>query len=207
MKTICAQGPVVKGIDIYHGDMISNIGLVKAGIEYAFLKAYEKTIDSKFKSRWVAMKTAGIIRGAYDFFHPNINPLTQANAFLNIVGSLEVGDLPCALDWESTDGVPSATDRANALIWLQHVEQSTGVIPIIYTGPYFADALKLDSRFGRYPLWVAHYGVSCPLVPSPWVNWTFWQTSESGSVPGISGHCDKDVFNGTLDQLKGLCKK
>lgn len=205
MVKVCAGGTTIKGIDIYRGDMITDINLVKGfGIKYAFLKAFEYKVDDRFKSRWENMKTAGIIRGAYDFFHPSRDPLAQADAFLNIVGPLQKGDLPMVLDWESTDGVPSTSDKNAALSWLGRVQQISKITPIIYTAPYFADALKLDSRFKNYPLWIAHYGVKCPLVPAPWTNWQFWQGSESAHVPGIRDLCDLDLFNGSLDQLKAL---
>jgi lysozyme len=39
-------------------------------------------------------------------------------------------------------------------------------------------------------------------VPRPWTDWTFWQDSESGDVPGVEGPCDTNSFNGDLDALK-----
>jgi len=52
-----------------------------------------------------------------------------------------------------------------------------------------------------YPvLWVAHWGVNAPTVPAQnWGgrSWTFWQYTNCGSVPGISGCVDLDRFNGT----------
>ncbi len=207
MKKICAKGEVVRGIDIYHGDLIGDINQVKTGAVYAFLKAFEYSADSRFAPRWKAMKTAGIIRGAYDFFHPSRPALAQATAFLNLVGTLEPDDLPCVLDWESSDGMPSGKDRDAGFEWLTTVENATKKTPIIYGAPYFLQALALDSRFARFPLWVAHYGVVCPLVPEPWKTWTFWQGSENNSVPGMIGHCDTDVFNGSLDDLKKFIAK
>lgn len=209
MIRVCAPGPLVKGIDIYQGDLIQDINKVKAsGVEYVFLKAYEYHIDFRFKSRWAAMKTAGLIRGAYDYFHPSLDPIPQADAFLNIMGHLEKGDLPPALDWESTDDVPVLRDKQAALDWLGRVEAVTKITPIIYTGPYFADALRLDSRFEKYPLWIAHYATKCPLVPNPWNTWAFWQNSgDKAHVPGMAGVCDTDVFNGDLDQLKAMTFK
>ena len=35
----------------------------------------------------------------------------------------------------------------------------------------------------------------------PWSSWEFWQYSSTGSVPGISGNVDLDVFDGTLLEL------
>lgn len=207
MKTVCAVGPTVKGIDIYHGDPITDINqVVASGNAFAFLKASEGAhmTDSTFHSRWAAMKKAGIIRGAYHFFHPGVDEHAQAASFLKTVGPLEKDDLPCVIDWESTDGVPAVKDAASGLFFLQEVEKATGKIPIIYSGPYFLQALALSKAFSRYPLWVAHYGVRCPLVPSPWFAWTFWQNGDKGPVPGIAGHCDTDLFNGTIDQLKAF---
>ena len=208
MKTTCALGSTVKGLDIFHGDNISNIQeTISAGFEFAFLKSSEGTTvkDPMFESRWAAMKNDKIIRGAYHFFHPLQPPIAQAIFFSSIVGTLESGDLPCAMDWEVTDGEVSALDQASGLSFLKEVEDRTGKTPIIYGSPYFLQALSLNANFLKYPLWVAHYGVPCPLVPSPWTNWTFWQNSESGAIPGI-GSGDTDFFNGSLSDLMSFVK-
>lgn len=210
MKRICAPGEVVRGIDIYHEDMISDINLlVSGGIKYAFLKATEGVSleDSRFESRWLNMKRVGIIRGAYHFYHPSKDPYLQANIFLKELGTLEPADLPPVLDWESAEGTPTASDMNRAKVWLNRVQQATGRIPIVYGSPYFLQDLSLFSDFAVYPLWVAHYGVTCPSVPSPWGGWSFWQTSETGKVPGIQGACDKDVFNGSLLDLQNFIAK
>jgi hypothetical protein len=66
----------------------------------------------------------------------------------------------------------------------------------------------LLARSGRRtvnnPLWIAQYTTLCPDLTSPWNTWAFWQYSESGSVPGISGGIDVDRFNGTFDELRAL---
>lgn len=208
MTRVCASGPVVRGIDIYHGDIVTDINAIKkAGIAYVFLKAYELSEDVKFRSSWKAFRAAGILRGAYDFFHPETNPLVQARNFLNIVGTLEKDDLPCVLDWERRSTISSATERANALIWLEYVEEQTGKTPIVYGGPSHLNSLGLDVRFKRFPLWIANYDVKCPMVPNPWDVWTFFQGSESGQVPGVRALCDTDVFNGSLEALQAFALK
>jgi len=40
-----------------------------------------------------------------------------------------------------------------------------------------------------------------PTLPTAWDTWTFWQTTSDGSVPGIEGRVDLDVYAGTLEQL------
>jgi hypothetical protein len=42
---------------------------------------------------------------------------------------------------------------------------------------------------------------NAPTGTSPWATWDFWQYSYTNSVPGISGSCDADVFNGTPTSL------
>ena len=200
MMRVCQGANVVRGIDVSRWQGKLDWTAEKAsGVEFAFTKATEGlTInDSTFQYNWAGLKTVGVMRGAYHFFHPGLNALNQAEYFCNTVGSLQKGDLPLMLDWESTDGVPSSSDKEDGFTFLQAVEHFSKKTPIIYTGPYFAQALSLDERFAKYPLFVAHYGVRCPLVPEPWKNWTFWQYSGTG--------IDHDLFNGILDQLKVMC--
>lgn len=212
MQRICAAGPVTRGIDIYHGNhLVSAPQLKQGGIDYAFLKATEglSYVDSSFASRWATLKSVGLIRGAYHFFHPSKGAIQQANFFANVVGPhLEAGDMPCAVDWESTDGVPALADTINAMTFIKEVERITGKRVIIYSGPYFLSLLPgLSPAFEAHPLWVSNYGVSCPSVPSPWKNWTFWQGGQRSNIPGMYGPCDTDVFNGTLAQLQEFVVK
>jgi hypothetical protein len=69
----------------------------------------------------------------------------------------------------------------------------------------------MSSVFGTslsgYTLWVANYGATCPLMPTGWSDWQFWQDADNGNISGISGGVDTDVFNGTKTQLEGLTLK
>ena len=74
----------------------------------------------------------------------------------------------------------------------------TGRVPIIYTYPNFWRTAMADTNeFTRYPLWIADYrGNEAPEVPGGWPTWTFWQTTDSGSIPGIRGNTDVNVYSG-----------
>lgn len=204
MKTICAAGPLVKGIDIYHGDYIDDINqVIGSGVGYIYNKAWEYKEDQSFHSRWAALD-GKVIRGAYDFFHPGRDPIAQAKAFLATFGGvLKPNDLPCALDFEVSDGVGSQDLRNRALTWLEHVEQVTKVRPVLYMSPGF---VTLDSRFAKYGIWIANYGVNCPHLPDALSAWQFWQTTGTGRVPGMRGQCDMDVFNGDMSILRAFIK-
>lgn len=44
------------------------------------------------------------------------------------------------------------------------------------------------------------------LVQHGWTSWLFWQHSQSGSVAGVTGAVDLDLFGGTLQQLQELAQ-
>ena len=72
--------------------------------------------------------------------------------------------------------------------------------PVLWEGL----SAKTAARLAAYPLWLAQYRKNDPTVPKPYATWTFWQHTESGKCPGITGNCDMNVFNGTLEQLAKL---
>ena len=200
--TVCGQ-TTVKGIDVYHGDnggsAIDWNKVKAAGISFAFAKATESTnfTDSMFATNWAGMKSAGLVRGAYHFFHADVDPTQQATYFLSTVGTLSKGDL-LVLDLETTNSQTQATILAHAETFMAAVKSQSGVTPILYTSPAF---LTSFGTLGQYPLWVANYGVSCPTVPSAWTSYTFWQSTGSGSLSALSGAVDLDSFNGTTSDL------
>lgn len=145
-----------------------------------------------------------MIRGAYHYFHPSADPVQQANLFLSTIGTLESRDLPPVLDWEETDGVALSVVIQNALVWLAQVETATRKLPVIYVSPSFYNHLGNPAQFSKYPLFIANYEVSCPALPPPWNNWTFWQQG-SGPVSGVQATAvDLDLFNGSLGQLQAF---
>jgi lysozyme len=201
----CATGSVIKGVDVSHWDGAVAWTSVKAsGISFAFAKATESTdlIDDQFAANWSGMKGAGVVRGAYHFFDASADPTSQAKYFLATVGTLEAGDLPPVLDFETLNGESEATAVARAATFLAAVTASTGKKAILYMSAEFLAGTY--SSIAPYTLWDANYGVACPGVPAEWTTWTFWQNSASGSVSGISDAVDLDFFNGTLAQLAGV---
>ena len=176
----------------------------RAGYVFAYARASYGSgeADPFFSRHWQGMKDAGVVRGAYHFFVTAEDATAQADRFVRVIGSLSPGDLPPVIDVEADSGtggsIVSGVQR-----WLDIVEQKLGRTPAIYTAPSFWNA-NLNGSFGRYPLWVAEYGVTQPKPVSGWGGWTFWQHSESGTVPGIAGGVDLDYFNGTLADLEAL---
>jgi MYXO-CTERM domain-containing protein len=198
---VCAGPDTVSGIDVSSWQGTIDWGKVAAaGHVYAIARISDGTyLDKDFAANWAGIKAAGMIRGAYQYFEPGTAVQTQVDIVVNAVGKLGDGDLPVTIDIEK--GSPTA---AQVKDWLDSVEQATGKKPIIYTGSYFWESSVNSAAFVDHPLWDAHYTTGCPLIPDQWSNWTFWQYSSSGSVPGISGNVDMDKFNGTKAQLIAL---
>ncbi|HEY1693376.1 MAG TPA: GH25 family lysozyme [Polyangiaceae bacterium] len=204
--TVCASGTTVKGVDVstYQGS-VDWASVKAAGIDFAFTRISDGTgsPDGTFKTNWEGMKTAGIIRGAYQYWEPADDPTAQANLVASSLqggGGLVAGDLPVVMDIETSGGASAATIEANMTTWLAAVKASTGKTPIIYTseGTYPITATTFDT----YDLWAANYTTGCPAMPVGWTKWVFWQNADNGSVGGISGGVDTDEYNGTLAELQ-----
>jgi GH25 family lysozyme M1 (1,4-beta-N-acetylmuramidase)/5-hydroxyisourate hydrolase-like protein (transthyretin family) len=186
-----------------------------AGRTFAFVKATGSrtsgtiTQDPCFARNWAGAGSAGLFRGAYHYAVPSRrvgSAAADARFFVAATGRMqEPGDLPPVLDLEATGGLSPAEVRTWAAGWLDTVRSLTGRQPILYTGPSFwRTAVAGGPSFAGYPLWLAHYTRSSPSVPSPWPTWTFWQSSASGRVDGVSGPVDVDSFNGSAAELRAL---
>jgi len=202
---VCPGPSTLLGVDVsqFQGTVDWNT-VAASGIQFAFARVSDGSrLDDEFDQNYAAIKAAGLIRGAYQFFEPGQDPSAQAALVLQKIGTLDVGDLPPVLDVEVTGGQSSAPLAADVQTWVSIVQQATGRAPIIYTGIGFWNSSVVAS-FGADPLWVANWGVSCPNLPFGWQNWVFWQYADNGSVPGISSSVDLDEFNGGLVDLNNL---
>ncbi|HSQ65360.1 MAG TPA: GH25 family lysozyme [Polyangiaceae bacterium] len=208
---MCATGATVKGIDVskYQGT-IDWSKVAAAGIKFGFARVSDGTQypDSFFAANWKNMKAQGLVRGVYQFFRASQDPIAQADLLLTDVtnaGGFVPGDLPPVIDVETADGQTDTTVRARMQAWLDHIQSAIGRKPIIYSGP--SHSAMLGNGFTSYPLWVPNWGVSCPNLTSSWTTWTFWQDSDQGSVSGVAGAVDTDLFNGSLSELQAFASE
>lgn len=210
LKT-CAGTTTLTGIDVsYYQGNVAWAQVKSSGRSFAFARVSDgvNTVDTKFAQNWPAMKAAGLTRGVYQFFRPSQDASAQAQLLIDKLtasGGLKPGDLPPVLDLESADGLAAATVVARAKIWLAKVEAKYGVKPIVYTAAFMTPVI--GSNFTAYPLWVANYQTTCPTMPGAWTKWKFWQNSDSGSVPGVSGNVDTNLFDGSATLLSALTLK
>jgi lysozyme len=210
VHTVCGGSSTVKGIDVSSWQGTIDWTKVKAsGRVFAIIRVSDGGyLDTTFAKNWKSAKSAGLIRGAYQYFRPGQDATTQANLFvdkINAAGGLAAGDLPGVIDVEASDGKSASKVAAAVGTWLARVKERTKRVPIIYTGSYFWDGSVGSAAYKSYPLWTAHYtSAACPLVPNAWGGWKIWQYSSTDSVSGISGNVDGNRFNGTLAGLKAF---
>jgi len=206
--TVCADGPTIEGIDVSKWQ--GNIDWDAVGgtnVRFAFIRTSHGlgTLDEWYADNWSEARRVGIMRGTYQYFAPGEDPIAQADLLLDRMGPLEEGDLPPVLDVEQADGRTPAQIVDAIHAWSDRVESVLGIRPIIYTAKYFwQDSVGAPADFLDHSLWVANYTTGCPLIADPWARWDFWQYTSSGSIPGISGNVDRDVWNGTEDELLGF---
>jgi GH25 family lysozyme M1 (1,4-beta-N-acetylmuramidase) len=202
---VCPNGPTVNGIDVSYYQGVIDWPTVKAsGIEFAFIRLSDGANfrDPKFDVNWQGAKSAGVIRGAYQFFRPGQNVDTQANMMIAAIGTYQPGDLPPVIDVEATSNLSPATVATRVKEWVAKVKAALGVDPIVYTGKYFwRDQVGGERALATNALWIAQYTSLCPDIPTPWTRWTFWQHSDRGTVSGIRERVDLNKFNGTRDDL------
>ena len=207
-----------QGIDVSHWQGSINWTSVRnAGIEFAYIKATEGTTykDSAFNANYPNAYYANVIRGAYHFARPNVSSgAVQANYFVNNGGgwSRDNKTLPGALDIEwnpygATCYGLSTTSMRNWITDFANTYKSrTGRDVVIYTAASWWNQCT-GSWTGRgtlNPLWVAHYTTGSPAIPAGWPVYTMWQYTSTGSVSGVSGNVDRNVFNGSRDRLIAL---
>jgi len=206
--------PYPEGVDLSNNNGPVMLDAVAAsGRVFVFMKATEGVAfrDSFFTQWWASAKRLGLYRGAYHFGLPSKNsPEDEASFFMAIMQEqgIEPGDM-LALDLED----PAAGGALNdwTLRFLERVEALAGFAPIIYTSPGYAvdHLLARSPELGRFPLWCASWGVSTPpQAPPPWDLVSFHQygVGGPGSVPGVSGECDLNRFNGLAERIPLLGK-
>ncbi|MGZ4971566.1 MAG: GH25 family lysozyme [Limisphaerales bacterium] len=220
-STVMAQRPL--GIDVSHYQgTITWSSVAGSGISFAWCKATEGTTftDSTYAYNTSNGKAAGVYMGGYHFAHPESTaPGPQASYFWGVAGANIIGDglsMMPVLDFETFSGVVGATSYTDwALQWSAAVSNSAAannvtIRPVLYTSACYG--CNFNTAIASMTPWIADYNSQNPQTSTPWTTctscemwgssvWTVWQYNSSGSVPGISGAVDSDVFNGTSSDL------
>ena len=191
-------------IDLSHFNNVTSFAEIQqSGIVGVIHKATEGTgwSDPTYARRKQQALAAGLLWGAYHF-GVNEDGTAQAEYFLSMVNPGPQDLL--ALDFEQNPS--SQMTIAQAEQFVEEIYSKTGRYPGFYSDALVGSLLgsTQNSILANCWFWRAEYGGSSPSVPPTWPGWTMWQYTESGSVPGITGACDRDTFNGSVADLSKL---
>lgn len=168
------------------------------------------TVDADFSSHYKGATSAGLIRGGYQFAHPDASSgATQAKFFLKHGGGWS-GDgitLPGMLDIEyNPNGATCYGLGHSAMVsWIKDFvntyHSSTGRWPMIYTtNDWWTQCTGNSTAFNKEsPLVLARYGSSPGTIPGGWPYQTIWQNADKYTYGG-----DSDIFNGDAAGLHKL---
>jgi len=172
--------------------------------------------DSQFVNHTTRGTAAGLYMGAYHFSYPGYSsgntPINEANTFLSMAGPYITGGylLP-VLDVEYVGQYLGGLTLTQWCIqWLDHVEQQTGVRPLVYCNLPWAQ--QLDSTIKSGPdsaklWWAAWWSNPNPQTDSPstdgWSTWSFWQYAGDVPIPGVTDQAvDLNVFHSDQFQFQ-----
>jgi lysozyme len=196
-------------VDLSHHN--GNVNLKKAaaaGIVGVIHKASQGQTgrDPQYKTNRKKAEDAGLLWGAYHFATGS-DGLRQAENFLEAVGDFK--QVLLVLDFEPNPTGPSMS-LEEARSFVTSVKQFSKRSIGFYSGHYIKELLGTgsDPVLADCWFWLAQYGPTA-VVPPNWKTWTFWQYTDGAfgpephKVDGI-GRCDRDMFNGSIGQLKQL---
>ena len=193
------------GVDVsaFQGNI--NWSKVRAsGIEFAIIRlGYRgygsgKLVEDEYaKQNLSGAKAAGLKIGAY-FFSQALNTKEvdeEIQFMLKILGDKSL-DMPIILDWEipAEDARTAGKMDARSLTDIQRhfcqVMTEKGYKPMVYFNWHQSENLYYLSELEDYPFWLALYQ---DRMTYPW-RVEMWQYSDKGTVPGINGPVDLNVY-------------
>ena len=199
-----SSGNAVKGIDVSEWQGSIDWQQVRdSGVEFVIIRVGARgteggsmLTDDMAQTYYAGAKEAGLKIGAY-FFSQAINEEEaeeEARFVLDAVKDWEV-EMPLVYDWEyvgpdaRTAQMDAETLTALAKVFCRTVQEA-GYQPMIYFGrSQSMDLLNLEELV-EYPFWLAMYS---SIMDYPY-KVDMWQYTDSGSVPGVSGNVDMNLW-------------
>ncbi len=199
-KLTSASG--VLGIDVSKWNGSIDWNAVKAaGVEFVIIRvgyrgssAGALIDDAKFATNIQGAKAAGLKVGVY-FVTQAVNDVEavyEASMVLDRIKGYSL-DYPVFLDVEASGGRGDAIDKATRTAVITafcETIRNAGYTAGIYANKTWLDTKMDTSGFGNYVIWVAHYSSVCGYTG----RYTVWQYTDKGTLPGISGSVDLNLW-------------
>lgn len=200
----CTAGTAVLGVDVSSHQGEIDWELVRsAGMEFAIIRIGYRGYtsggvyaDEYARANLEGAKAAGLKVGVY-FYSQALDEgeaRREAKFCLDFLDG-EALDLPVVFDWEyAGEDTRSAEMTRDALMactrtFCREVEEG-GYEAMIYFNPHIAENLLTLEELQEYPFWLAMY--------TDQMSWPYavdmWQYTATGSVPGIEGDADINLW-------------
>lgn len=171
--------------------------MLRIGYQYGF--GGENVLDPYFKANLAGAKDNHLPVGVYFYSYAKTpdEARSQAEWIIEQLGGVEL-ELGIAFDWENWSSFNSAkmslyTINKTAEAFLSAVK-SADYKPLLYSSKNYLDLIwqpeKLASKFDDFDVWVAQYYDYVTYRG----DYSIWQMSDSGSVPGIDDAVDIDIM-------------
>ncbi len=175
-----------------------------AGIDFAMIRLGYRgystgklDLDDCFLKHMEGALSAGLDVGVY-FFSQALTPEEAQEEAEYVLTWLEGYDInyPVAFDWEEVEEESARTNQMNMLMltacaeaFCKTVEEAGYKSSVYFNQAYGYEQLNLVS-LRSYGFWLAEY------APSPTFAYDFdmWQYSNKGTVPGIDGPVDLNIY-------------
>lgn len=203
----------VRGVDVssYQG-YIDWEELEEREISFAFIKATEGSSyrDRCFEDNINNIQGTDIAVGAYHFMSFESDGKAQAENFITAVSPEKI-NLPPVIDLElygDYNEKPPSAEHVGKILddMINALYDTYGEMPIIYTNRR-AYSLYVSGKYEKCDIWI------CDVIKKPALpdgrNWTFWQYTHTGKLPGYDGeeeHIDLNVFCGSEKEFKEYVK-
>lgn len=199
-----ASGKAVKGIDVsvWQGN-IDWEKVKDSGVEFVMIRVGgrgtengEIYADKNAEKNYKGAKKAGLKIGAY-FFSQSVTveeAEQEAKYTLEAVEDWDL-DMPIVYDWEYVDE-DARTVVVDARLLTDMVKAFCNTVrnadyePMVYFGRSHSVDLLLLEELTEYQFWLAMYS---PIMDYPY-KVDMWQYTETGSVPGIKGNVDMNLW-------------
>lgn len=194
----------ILGVDVsVHQNDIDWESVKASGIDFAMIRlgfrgygSGEPGIDDNFVANVKGARAAGLDVGVY-FFSQAITAEEAVEEAQLVIDNLKNLDItyPVVYDWEiiyddtaRTDDVPVDILTDSCIAFCESVKEA-GYTPMIYQNKK-TTMFKLDlNRLTDYDFWLAEYNSE----PTYYYDFTMWQYTSTGSVPGIEGDVDLNI--------------
>lgn len=205
-RVTCLSREALTGIDVssHQGD-IDWAAVAGDGISFAMLRIGNRgysqgglQADTSFETNLTGARENGLLVGCYFFSQAvSVEEAQEEADFVLSVLNGRAMDLPVVFDWEHIEGVEEArsnqvdteTVTACAVAFCDRIAQA-GYQTAFYCNGMLGYLHYDLSQLERYDAWYAEYA----SWPSFAYAFNLWQYSNTGTVAGIAGNVDLDLW-------------